>query len=179
MSRAVAGADQPHRASPETSRPSLLYIRAATAADQESIRAIVHEAGISPLSLNWPNYLLAQDGAEIVGTGQIKPYRDGARELASIAVVPGRQGAGIASAVIRELLRRESGVIWLMCMDPLKPFYQRFGFQVVPGEQLPSGMRRLFRLGTFATAIMRGLGMEDRRLLAMRRLPPEHAQDGD
>src|ERR1700730_18130879 len=58
------------------------------------------------MNLKWPNFVVAEDDGAIVGVGQIKSHGDGSRELASIAVVPARQGQGIARAGLEALLSR-------------------------------------------------------------------------
>src|SRR5690348_16699724 len=92
-------------------------IREATEADQATIRAIIREAQLNPMNLDWPRFLVAEDGGQVVGIGQVKPHSDGSRELASIAVIPSRQRGGIGRQLIRALLAREAGPLYLVCMD--------------------------------------------------------------
>jgi hypothetical protein len=61
-----------------------LIIRPASADDQYAITAIVRAARIYPRDLDWQRFLLAQWGQDIIGVGQVRPHRDGSRELASI-----------------------------------------------------------------------------------------------
>ncbi len=137
-------------------------IRPATAADQPAIRALVLAARLNPTGLDWRRFLVAVDpeaGARIVGVAQVKPHRDGSRELASLAVVPGRQGAGIGAALVRALLARETGPLYLMCAGPLAGYYTRFGFRHVGPAALPPYFRRVHRAARIAGAtVFRGLG---------------------
>lgn len=146
-------------------------IRAATAADQETIRALIAQARINPMGLHWPNFLLAQaaDGS-VIGAGQVKPHRDGSRELASIATLPGRQRGGVATALIRELIRREQGVLYLYCATRNKEFYPRFGFYEVSAPDLPPEIRRIVQVGQFLARLARSWGSQV-GLHAMRRDP--------
>lgn len=146
-----------------------LYLRAATQHDQQTIQRMIREAGINPLGLHWPRFLIAQEGEEIVGIGQVKVHSDGSRELASIAVIPARQRQGIATALIRELLRREDGVVYLYCRDTLETFYEPFGFRRVPGAQLPSALRRMYRLAEVSCVVVRALTGQPLYVFAMRR----------
>lgn len=116
-------------------------IRPATAADATSIRSIVRAAGINPVGLDWRRFLVADDGGRVVGVGQVKPHGDGSRELASIAVVPERQGEGIGRRIVGELLARESGPVYLMCQRRLAPFYRRFGFAALTPREMPPSLR--------------------------------------
>ena len=114
-----------------------LAIRDAAVKDGATIRRIVRAANINPTGLDWPRFVVAEDGDEIVGVGQVKQHRDGTRELASIAVIPERQGQGIGSAIIRELLRRETGVVHLTCRSQLQGYYERFGFERLAAREYP------------------------------------------
>lgn len=118
-------------------------IRDATVEDQATIRRIVRAANINPTGLDWPHFIVAEDKGEIVGVGQIKPHRDGTRELASIAVIPTRQGQGIGSGIIRELLRREDGVLHLTCRRQLQGYYERFGFVRLEHRDYPPYFARM------------------------------------
>lgn len=119
-------------------------IRPATEADQPTIRRLVKEANINRMNLRWPNFVVAEEGGAIVGIGQVKAHGDGSRELASIAVVPGRQGQGIGSEIINTLVaREETGVVYLTCRRQLQRYYERFGFRRLGRAQYPTYFRRL------------------------------------
>ena len=145
-------------------------IRRATAADQPAITAIVRAAGINPLDLHWPRFLVAETDLplRVVGVAQIKPHRDGSRELASLAVVPDRRGEGIGGALIRALLATEPGTLHLMCRDQLEGYYARFGFRALRPAEMPPYFRRITRMAGvfFALAALFG---EARRITVMRR----------
>jgi N-acetylglutamate synthase-like GNAT family acetyltransferase len=118
-------------------------IRPATLADQSTIRRLIKEAGINRMSLNWPNFVVAEDDGAIVGVGQVKTHGDGSRELASLAVIPNRQSGGIGSALIKTLLAREHGVVFLTCRRELQGFYERFGFRRLEPAEFPPYFRRM------------------------------------
>ena len=122
-------------------------IRAAKAEDQATIRRIIRAANLNPMSLDWPNFLIAEDAGEVVGIGQVKTHRDGSRELASIAVVPARQGQGIGSAIVNALLDRHGGgVLHLTCERKNEGYYERFGFRRLPRKEWPKYFARLLPL---------------------------------
>lgn len=121
-----------------------LTIRSAIAADQPIIRRLIKEANLNRMSLDWPNFVMAEEDGAIVGLGQIKTHRDGSLELASIAVVPARQGQGIGRAIIESLLSREpNAVLHLTCRRELEGFYQRFGFVRLRRADYPRYFSRL------------------------------------
>ncbi len=150
-----------------------LIFRDATAADQTAITAIIRAAGINPLSLKWPNFLLAVDAASgaVAGTGQIKVHGDGSRELASIATRPEYQRRGIAGALIRRLIARHTAAspdpLYLTCASPLRGFYEPFAFRVIDEAEMPPYFRRIKRL----VNVLQLFARDGRTLLVMRRLP--------
>jgi N-acetylglutamate synthase-like GNAT family acetyltransferase len=140
-----------------------LTIRTATEADQPAIVLLIKEANINRMSLKWPNFLVAEDEGAIVGLGQVKQHGDGSRELASIAVVPARQGQGIGSAIINTLLEREPGVLYLTCRSQLEHYYERFGFHTLGATKYPPYFKRMIPLVNSIGRLFR------LRILVMRR----------
>lgn len=122
-------------------------LRPATQQDQPTIRAIIRASRINPMGLKWTQFVLAVADGEVIGCGQVKPHRDGSRELASIAVLPGWRSQGIAAAIINHLLATHQPPLWLTCSSELIPFYQKFGFvEVTEPAPMPPYFRRVFRL---------------------------------
>ena len=143
-----------------------LAIRDAAVKDAATIRRIVRAANINPTGLDWPRFVVAEDGGEIVGVGQVKQHRDGTRELASIAVIPARQGLGIGSAIIRELMRREAGTLYLTCRRQLQGYYERFGFRRLEHSDYPPYFARMLPILNTVGRLFRI------RIIVMRRSPP-------
>lgn len=130
-------------------------LRAAVQKDAPAIRKLIWRVRINPTRLDWRRFVVAEgEKGQVLGCGQIKPHRDGSRELASIAVQPEAQGEGIASAIIRHLIATEPPPLYLICASPLSAFYPRFGFvELLPAEmppelrqswQLVNGLKRIF-----------------------------------
>jgi N-acetylglutamate synthase-like GNAT family acetyltransferase len=140
-------------------------IRAAKAEDQVTIRRLIRAANLNPMSLKWPNFLIAEDAGEVVGIGQVKAHRDGSREVASIAVVPSRQRQGIGSLMVNALIDRHGeGVLHLTCQRKNEGYYERFGFLRVRRGEYPPYFARLLpvvnifaRLGGSEIILMRRL----------------------
>jgi N-acetylglutamate synthase-like GNAT family acetyltransferase len=151
-----SGASSLHRVS--------LNIRPATKEDHPTIRRFVKDARLNPMSLNWPNFVVAEEDGAVVGVGQVKAHGDGSRELASIVVVPARRSHGIGSAVIRALLAGNPGtVLHLTCRRELQGYYERFGFRRLDQADYPPYFARLIPL---ANLVGRFSGT---RILVMRR----------
>jgi N-acetylglutamate synthase-like GNAT family acetyltransferase len=141
-----------------------IAIRSATEADQPTIRRMIKEAKLNRMSLNWPNFVVAEEDGAIVGVGQVKTHGDGSRELASMAVEPARQGQGIGSAIMKTLIARERGaMLHLTCRRELGAYYERFGFRRLDATEYPPYFRRLIPI---ANVVARVFGT---RILVMRR----------
>lgn len=137
-----------------------VLIRRAGAGDRGAIRAIVWAAAINPTGLRWPRFVVAESAGRVVGTAQLKPHADGSVELASVAVVPGRRGEGIAGALIGALLRGAAPPVHLICASRLGQFYPRFGFRPLAPAEMPPGLRRTHRLANAAAPLLRpGAGL--------------------
>jgi ribosomal protein S18 acetylase RimI-like enzyme len=151
--------ESPH---PSDLPPAGISIRPAEREDETAIRAMVRAERLNPMNIHWRNFLVAEDAARrIVGIGQVKTHRDGSRELASIATAAEWRKRGVASAVIRALLARESsapagdessapagenrGPLYLMCRDALTGFYEPLGFREIGLGEMPPYFRRTIR----------------------------------
>jgi N-acetylglutamate synthase-like GNAT family acetyltransferase len=158
--------------------PPGIEFRWANAEDEAAIKALVRSSNLNPLGVHWQRFLVAEDKAgdvaQIVGIGQVKVHGDGSRELASIATVPDRQGHGIATAIIRQLLETDAvtgyGALYLTCRGHMEPFYQRFGFHRAGDvASLPPYFRRLMRLAWPYLTVGRLLGKDVGGLVMVRK----------
>jgi amino-acid N-acetyltransferase len=125
-------------------------VRHALESDAKKISALIHLVEINPMGLEWSRFVVAEDSnGEIIGCGQVKPHGSDVRELASIATHPDRRGAGIARAVIEQLLREHPKPLYLMCLSHNGGLYEKFGFRALPDERLPryfSRIKKIFKL---------------------------------
>lgn len=159
----------PTAASTTADLDARIAIRPARAADQPVITALVREAMLNPRNLDWRNFLVAEDAGTIVGLRQVKPHRLGSREVASGYVRPGYRGRGISERLMRELLARETGPLWLLCHERWTPYYERFGFRRVRSRDLPPDLRAGFRLGRVVTSIISLFTSQEIRIVPMAR----------
>jgi len=138
----------------------------ATENDFSAIRELIHSAQINPTGLDWHRFWVAKTSTEaILGCGQVKPHKDGTLELASIAVNPDWRRQGIASAIIRQLIKLYPGPLYLTCRSSLGEFYRPFGFQVLTPDEMPPYFRRISRLGS----VIMKVGLAGESLLVMKR----------
>ncbi len=151
----------------ETPLPFHEYtLRPATAADAATIHQIISLVQINPTGLNWRRFILAVDlNGNIIGCGQVKPHGDGSHELASIAVLPAWRGKGIARTIIEHLLSQYPGQLYLTCRSQLGPLYQKFGFQTLQFDDMPTYFKRLSRIVNLVNKLFH----QPNRLLVMKR----------
>ncbi len=123
-------------------------VRAATPKDFPAIRNLILNVHINPTGLKWRQFLVAvTNDDELIGCGQIKPHFDGSRELASIAVQEQARGHGVASAIIQDLMARETvRPLFLMCRARLESLYEKFGFVPIGPKEMPRYFRRISNL---------------------------------
>jgi N-acetylglutamate synthase-like GNAT family acetyltransferase len=126
----------------------VVQLRAASAADQPTIKEMVRGARLNPIGLDWERFTLAVTGEnKIIGCAQLKTHRGGVLELASLVVVKGWRRKGVARRLIDHLKETAGPPLWLMCSSRLTTFYEPFGFrQVRLGQAMPAYYRRLLRM---------------------------------
>lgn len=130
------------------------------------IQALVRSSGINPTGLAWQRFLVALDAAgELIGCVQIKPHRDGSRELASLAVAPQWQSRGVARALVEAILAQHPGTLYLMCQARLGVFYEKFGFVRIPVDEMTRYFRRISKLA----GVVLAMRAAEEQLLIMRR----------
>ncbi len=145
-------------------------IRPAQASEQSIIEAMIKDANLNPRDLHWSRFLVVDEAGQVLGIGQIKPHKDGSRELASLAVLPEHQGRGLGAALMEALLAQAPGLLYLMCEAHNEAFYQRWGFQVCRYRDMPTYFRRIYPIMLVMVAFLRLKGQRV-HLLIMRRLP--------
>lgn len=129
---------------------------------------MVIAGGINPTGLDWQRFVVAvTPDEEVIACGQVKPHRDGSRELASIVVAPEWRGRGVARATIELLLDENPGELHLMCRSGLQGLYEKFGFRAKQAEEMPRYFRKVSRLA----GILEALRKEGEGLVVMKRSP--------
>lgn len=122
-------------------------IRPALEAESAQIKSLINLVGINPTGLDWKRFIVAVNGeGRVISCGQLKPHGADILELASIGTLPEYRGQGIARAVIDELLRNSPRPLYLMCIAHNGPMYEKFGFRVINGKDLPRYFQRIKKL---------------------------------
>ncbi len=122
-------------------------IRPALESESAQIKALINLVGINPTGLDWKRFIVAVNAeGKVISCGQLKPHGSDILELASIGTLPEYRGKGLAREVIEALLAKSSRPLYLMCIAHNGPMYEKFGFRIIEGEDMPRYFRRIKRL---------------------------------
>jgi N-acetylglutamate synthase-like GNAT family acetyltransferase len=146
-----------------------MSIRPATAADQGAIAGLIREVRLNPRDLDWRRFIVADDGAGLVGCAKVRVHARGTRELASVAVTAARRGAGIGSRLVEAILASEPDDLYLMTRRETASYFERFEFRRIAPAEAPSDFRRQFRIGQVVTTIISALARRWIRIVPMLR----------
>lgn len=140
-------------------------LRPAALDDEKNIKDLIHQSHLNPMNLDWERFIVAEEEGQFVGCVQLKPHKDGARELASLAVIKERRESGIGAMLVKAIVEQNPGELYLMCEGSLTGYYQRFGFEEIGPEVMPRSFKTLYRaarifskVAGFRAAIMRRAG---------------------
>ena len=113
----------------------MLKIRQADKNDAEKIINILKELDLYYPALTPDNFWLAEQGKEIVGTVQLKEYKN-FLFLGSLATVKQQRKKGVATILLNEVIKSAQKNIYLYTIIP--EFFKRFGFETIsPLDNLP------------------------------------------
>lgn len=144
---------------------STFTLRPARETESATIKDLIHSVGINPMGLDWKRFLVAVDAQDqVLATGQIKPHGRDIHEMASIAVVPGYRGQGLARAIIEALLKDSPRPLYLTCRSSLGTLYEKFGFRSISYDEMPRYFQRLSKLAGLVFL----LASQDENLLVMK-----------
>jgi amino-acid N-acetyltransferase len=115
-----------------------ITVRPARCADAQQIETLLYAEDLDRSALIFVDFMVAEDAkGTFAGCARLKLSHD-CIELSSVAVHPMYRGQGVGSMVVTALLqRRNVQVIHLVCESKEVPFFARFGFRVLPREEVP------------------------------------------
>lgn len=119
-----------------------VVLRRATAADQDTLLALVKRERLNPAGVRWPHFVVAADGFGIVGAAQLRRHPDGSREVASLVVLPPMRGQGIAARLIDALLAARHAPVHVVTQRAHATYFKRWGFRDIHPWHAPSAVRR-------------------------------------
>ena len=145
-----------------------MFIRPATEADRSAILGLMRPRDYNRVNLRPACFLVAEEEGVVIGIGQIKRHRDGSPELASLVVAAERRGQGIGQALVRALVARHQGPLYLFCLATLESFYAALGFQPVARRHLPLPLALIHGLGNTFGRLPRLWGGARLQVIAMQ-----------
>ena len=149
-----------------------MLIRPATESDRTAILSLMRSGDYNRINLRLACFMVAEDGGQVVGIGQIKRHRDGTPELASLVVAADRRGEGIGGALVRTLVARHQAhaedPLYLFCLVALESFYAGLGFQRVERQQLPRLLAMIHGLGNGLGQLPKAIGGAPLQVIAMK-----------
>jgi amino-acid N-acetyltransferase len=123
-----------------------VQLRAGTARDAASIRALLESGGLptSDLSMSSRQFVVACDGeGEIVAAGALQTLGESAL-LRSVVVAAELRGTGLGRSIVQELERiaRAAQVKQLALLTlTARRFFERQGYRVIARQALPEALQ--------------------------------------
>ena len=91
------------------------------------------DAGDARRAIRAGGLLVAVQEGRVLGTLLLEPRAAGA-EIDAVAVLPGRRGQGIGTALVRAAAERHGRLV--AAFDPrVRPFWAALGFEIGPAEE--------------------------------------------
>jgi amino-acid N-acetyltransferase len=107
---------------------------------------------LDPTQLRWQQFLVAETGGEIVGVGQLRRYGN-VEELGSLVVSEAWRARGVGGALVRALIERRRGPLYLECEARRVPYYGKFGFRRLPWYLVPWPLKVKFGLSYYVSRL--------------------------
>src|SRR5690348_17230031 len=116
-------------------RHPIVLIRSATERDQPQILSLARGERIKPTGLQWPKFIVADEGGKIVGAVQLRRHPDGSKELGSLVVAREFRGRGVAARMIDQRLANTVGRVFVITAAAHADYYRRWGFRRIGPKQ--------------------------------------------
>jgi len=110
-------------------------IRKARKPDFPQVLELAQSYGLDYCRMEADDFWVAEENGRIMGICGLKKHPD-CQELCSLGVEANDRGRGLASRLVRALLRNIQGQIYLASIIP--EFFERFGFEKT--DRFPSSM---------------------------------------
>jgi amino-acid N-acetyltransferase len=119
---------------------SEITISPATAEDLESIKSLLVASGLPTAGVDehWRTFLVARDGAALVGCGGAEAYQFTAL-IRSIAVEPAYRSSGLGRRIVRQLLDRlaSRGLReFYLLTTTAEAYFKKRGFKTIDRDEV-------------------------------------------
>lgn len=117
-------------------------VRTATQADAARIMALLqaNDLPTSDLAECRPEFVIIEDGPELIGTGGVQVFGDAAL-VRSIAIARDRQNAGLGSSLLSALESHALGLgvrHLVLLTQTAEPFFARHGYERAERSNVPA-----------------------------------------
>jgi len=102
----------------------------------QEICQLISEFRLDNRELHAGQFIAAVGENELVGFGRLRRHAD-CTELCSLGVIASQRRKGIGKALVKELISRAAGNVYLVCIIP--DFFRPFGFKIV--ADFPSAIK--------------------------------------
>lgn len=103
-----------------------LLVRPATAADAAEVVDLTRASGVE-VAFDPAEFHVAERDGRVVACARLRPFPDGTRELASVAVEPHLRGVGVGARLVRDVLAHADGPVHALAVAP--GFFLKLGFR--------------------------------------------------
>ena len=125
-----------------------MQLRKGTMADVEAIRTLINDYAEQGLMLpkarsviyeNIREYIIAEEGGQVVGVGGLHILWHDLAEVRSLAVAESQRGKGLGRQIVAALEAEAKGLGVTRCfaLTYQKDFFTRCGYQLVENKELP------------------------------------------
>jgi N-acetylglutamate synthase-like GNAT family acetyltransferase len=112
-------------------------VRRALPTDLGQVTALLDAEGLET-EFKYHEFFVVEEKGQIVASARLKPLPDGTFELASVAVVKERRGAGLGEGVVATALKRADGPVYALALAP--GFFEKQGFRRI--DSAPASLKR-------------------------------------
>ena len=114
-----------------------IRIHSALRSDMLVIEQLAKKLDLDIEDISWDQFITAKKNDKIIGFGRLRKY-PGCAEIATVGVIEEERKSGVATLIIKELMRSGPSEIFVTCVIP--DFFNKLGFQMV--KQYPSVLQK-------------------------------------
>ncbi len=129
-----------------------MFISRASRHDRDDVKELLEAHGWKTDHLTEGTTLIAREGA-VTGCIRLVEVEPQKVVLDDFLVQKDRRGQGLGRQLMQAAMNNRGGTLYLCCHDDVIAFYEKFGFEPMPYEELPASVRDYFeRVGDYPTS---------------------------
>jgi N-acetylglutamate synthase-like GNAT family acetyltransferase len=128
-----------------------MFIARASRHDRDELKELIEAQGWDPTHLTEGTTLIARDGP-VAGCVRLVEIEPRTVMVDDVLVRADKRGQGVGRRLMQAAMNNRGGTLYLCCHDNVLGFYDKFGFSLVPYDELPQPVRDYFeRVGDYPT----------------------------